>query len=197
MAQAHGLGLLSRHASTRLALPHRASPTCPDRIRPTLSLPSLRLLAETAYTDHVTLLPLGYKPSLAQYPQTTQKTASPCRPRSDTINAHPTMLSLPNLLTLALTACLAVAAPTLDKRAYPNPGLVKGDITGLHDPGIAKGPDGYVLIGTGQGLPIKTSKDRIVRVSSCRAFMTSPRPRGASTQPGLAEPRWRTRVAPK
>jgi arabinan endo-1,5-alpha-L-arabinosidase len=44
---------------------------------------------------------------------------------------------------------------------YPNPGRVTGDI-GVHDPAMMKtGAGGYLLVHTGNNLPIKTSTDRI------------------------------------
>lgn len=57
------------------------------------------------------------------------------------------MFVLPRLFTLALTGLLALSGA----QAYPNPGTVKGAITGVHDPSVAKGADGtYILVSTGQ-----------------------------------------------
>lgn len=45
--------------------------------------------------------------------------------------------------------------------SYPNPGWVTGS-TGAHDPTVVKTPDGsYLVVTTGDNLPIKTSTDRI------------------------------------
>jgi len=58
-----------------------------------------------------------------------------------------TMLALPQLFTLAVTGILTLSGV----QAYPNPGTVKGAITGVHDPSVAKGGDGtYVLVSTGR-----------------------------------------------
>ncbi|MFD1147896.1 family 43 glycosylhydrolase [Saccharothrix hoggarensis] len=47
------------------------------------------------------------------------------------------------------------------RSAYPNPGYVTGDI-GVHDPTVVKRPDGsYLVAYTGDGIPLKTSTDRI------------------------------------
>lgn len=55
---------------------------------------------------------------------------------------------------LSFLAFIGVAA------AYPDPGVVSGNVN-VHDPGIARGPDGtYIMIATGHGLPVRTSKDR-------------------------------------
>ncbi|MGP4022538.1 arabinan endo-1,5-alpha-L-arabinosidase [Actinomadura sp. 3N407] len=44
--------------------------------------------------------------------------------------------------------------------AYPDPGIITGS-TGAHDPSAAKAPDGtYIVVTTGDNLPIKTSTDR-------------------------------------
>lgn len=71
-------------------------------------------------------------------------------------------------LGAGLSACLlgassvgVVAAPPA-LAAYPNPGLVTGDVTGVHDPAMVRAPDGtYILISTGDYLAIRTSTDRI------------------------------------
>ncbi|KAI0030562.1 arabinanase [Vararia minispora EC-137] len=60
------------------------------------------------------------------------------------------LLSISGSLTLA-----AVAS------AYPNPGLVTGDITGVHDPTLCRDNSGkYWLFSTGTGIQIRTSTDR-------------------------------------
>src|SRR5690606_28719959 len=51
--------------------------------------------------------------------------------------------------------------PTTPPASYPNPGWVTGDIF-VHDPTMLRAPDGtYLLVHTGDNLPIKTSTDRI------------------------------------
>ena len=66
-------------------------------------------------------------------------------------------------LLAAAAALLAVvvvqpAAPAL--AAYPNPGVVTGDV-GAHDPSVVKTPDGrWLVAATGANLPLKTSTDR-------------------------------------
>ena len=69
------------------------------------------------------------------------------------------------LLARAVTAFGVVAVLVLTavpaQAAYPNPGHVTGDITGVHDPGIVKAPDGtYIMISTNNYLEIRTSTDR-------------------------------------
>lgn len=75
----------------------------------------------------------------------------------------------------ALAAGLALAAPMafmpawaaddtpvvgIRAGAFPDPGLVTGDI-GVHDPAVVKTPaGGYLLVHTGENLVIKTSSDR-------------------------------------
>ena len=59
-----------------------------------------------------------------------------------------------------VVALLLTAAPA--QAAYPNPGRVTGDITGVHDPGVVKAPNGsYIMISTNNYLEIRTSTDRI------------------------------------
>lgn len=64
-------------------------------------------------------------------------------------------------VVLALVGALLFAgAPA--QAAYPNPGRVAGDITGVHDPAMIKAPNGtYILISTNNNLEIRTSTDRI------------------------------------
>jgi arabinan endo-1,5-alpha-L-arabinosidase len=70
-----------------------------------------------------------------------------------------------NALVLLLTAVLVtplVSAGSPAYAAYPDPGRVTGDITGVHDPAMIKVPNGtYLLISTGGNLQIRTSTDRI------------------------------------
>jgi arabinan endo-1,5-alpha-L-arabinosidase len=57
---------------------------------------------------------------------------------------------------------VAVRAPVANAATYPNPGLVTGDITAVHDPSMLKTPSGtYILVSTDQYLQIRTSTDRI------------------------------------
>jgi len=81
------------------------------------------------------------------------------RPRS----ARPVRAVLAGAVAAALaSAVLVVVTPSPAAAAYPNPGLVTGDITGVHDPGIVKAPNGtYILVTTGNWLEIRTSTDRI------------------------------------
>jgi arabinan endo-1,5-alpha-L-arabinosidase len=52
-------------------------------------------------------------------------------------------------------------SPTPTGKAYPDPLPVKGDVNLVHDPSMVRRPDGtYLLYSTGQGLPIRTSRDR-------------------------------------
>ncbi|GAA5879452.1 hypothetical protein JCM8547_008148 [Rhodosporidiobolus lusitaniae] len=53
--------------------------------------------------------------------------------------------------------------------AYPNPGAVYGDTA--HDPSVAKGSDGtYIMVATGNGIPIWTSTDRTTWTLSGSVF---------------------------
>ncbi|MBG0566012.1 arabinan endo-1,5-alpha-L-arabinosidase [Actinoplanes aureus] len=55
---------------------------------------------------------------------------------------------------------LAAATPTTPPAAYPNPGVVTGDI-GMHDPTIVRRPNGgYLVAHTGNNIALKTSTDR-------------------------------------
>jgi arabinan endo-1,5-alpha-L-arabinosidase len=66
------------------------------------------------------------------------------------------------ITALAVTASVLVATANGASAAYPNPGRVTGDVTGVHDPAMIKKPDGtYLLISTGNFLDIRTSTDRI------------------------------------
>ena len=70
------------------------------------------------------------------------------------------------VLARAVTAAGVVAALLLSaapaQAAYPKPGRVTGDITGVHDPGVVKAPNGsYIMISTNGFLEIRTSTDRI------------------------------------
>ena len=64
---------------------------------------------------------------------------------------------------LALVAALLVLATAVGAEAatYPNPGRVTGDV-GVHDPSMLKTTGGtYLVVSTGNNLPIKTSTDRV------------------------------------
>jgi arabinan endo-1,5-alpha-L-arabinosidase len=65
-------------------------------------------------------------------------------------------------LTVALAVTLTlVGAPVASAATYPNPGQVTGD-TLVHDPTIVRSAGGtYILVATGNNLPIKTSTNRI------------------------------------
>ncbi|KAK4701121.1 hypothetical protein P7C70_g5116, partial [Phenoliferia sp. Uapishka_3] len=86
------------------------------------------------------------------------------------------------LLVLAAVSHISALSDTrltkhhLKKRAsWPNPGTVKGDTTGIHDPSLVKTPGGeYILYGTGVGIPIWTSSDRTTWTSVGKAFSTAP-----------------------
>ncbi|HET9141308.1 arabinan endo-1,5-alpha-L-arabinosidase [Actinophytocola sp.] len=65
------------------------------------------------------------------------------------------------LLVVGMLAGLAGPAD------YPNPGVVTGSVNGVHDPSMIRASDGrYLLVSTGNNLPIRTSTDR-------RAFRTA------------------------
>jgi len=87
--------------------------------------------------------------------------------------------TLATIAAAALTLIVAVPAgwlPTSAQAAsYPNPGLVKGNIT-VHDPSMTKGPSGTYLLGaTAPGIDLRTSSDRITFTYTGKAF-----PSGAS-----------------
>jgi arabinan endo-1,5-alpha-L-arabinosidase len=55
----------------------------------------------------------------------------------------------------------ADAELTVAATSYPNPGVITGS-TGAHDPSIVRAANGtYIIPATGNGLPIKTSTDRV------------------------------------
>jgi len=69
------------------------------------------------------------------------------------------------LLRAAMTAVLVAAAVAVPggtaRAAYPEPGLVRGDI-GVHDPSMIRLPDGtYYVYSTHNGLEARTSTNRI------------------------------------
>jgi arabinan endo-1,5-alpha-L-arabinosidase len=54
--------------------------------------------------------------------------------------------------------------------SYPGPGTVTGD-TGVHDPSMLRRPDGsYLVAGTGNGIALKTSPDRVAFHNAGEAF---------------------------
>jgi arabinan endo-1,5-alpha-L-arabinosidase len=67
-----------------------------------------------------------------------------------------TLLVVPAVLAFVLLASVGADAAT-----YPNPGRVTGSI-GVHDPSMTRAANGtYLLVSTGNNLPIKTSTDRV------------------------------------
>jgi arabinan endo-1,5-alpha-L-arabinosidase len=51
--------------------------------------------------------------------------------------------------------------PGTPPASYPNPGRITGS-TGAHDPAVVRAPNGtYIVVTTGNNLPIKTSTDRV------------------------------------
>jgi arabinan endo-1,5-alpha-L-arabinosidase len=66
-------------------------------------------------------------------------------------------------VALAVTATAGALAMVHPAQAatYPNPNTVSGS-TGVHDPTVVRASNGtYVLVGTGNNLPIKTSTNRV------------------------------------
>jgi arabinan endo-1,5-alpha-L-arabinosidase len=58
------------------------------------------------------------------------------------------------------TTAPTTGSPGTPPSSYPNPGRVTGS-TGAHDPAVVKAPNGtYIVVTTGDNLPIKTSTDR-------------------------------------
>jgi len=76
---------------------------------------------------------------------------------------------------IGTTGQQGAAAAEAGAAAYPNPGLVTGDI-GVHDPTFVKRPDGsYLVAHTGDNIALKTSADRTAFRNAGSAF-----PGGAS-----------------
>src|SRR6185312_7152659 len=72
------------------------------------------------------------------------------------------------LATVTVVAITASASPAL--AAYPNPGVVTGDVL-VHDPAVVRGPTGtYLVAHTGDGIGLKTSSDRIAFRNAGVAF---------------------------
>jgi arabinan endo-1,5-alpha-L-arabinosidase len=62
---------------------------------------------------------------------------------------------------LLVTAVVPVTGASAAPADYPNPGAVSGSVNGVHDPSMIKTSDGrYLLVSTGNNLPIRTSTDR-------------------------------------
>jgi arabinan endo-1,5-alpha-L-arabinosidase len=63
---------------------------------------------------------------------------------------------------LAVALLTALATPLAPAAAdYPNPRPVTGDVS-VHDPAMIRGANGaYIVVSTGNGLPIRTSTDRV------------------------------------
>ncbi|MGN9908955.1 family 43 glycosylhydrolase [Phytohabitans sp. LJ34] len=67
---------------------------------------------------------------------------------------------LVNVGTGTPTSAPPTSPPGTPPASYPNPGRVTGS-TGAHDPAVVKAPNGtYIVVTTGDNLPIKTSTDR-------------------------------------
>ncbi|MET7875309.1 arabinan endo-1,5-alpha-L-arabinosidase [Micromonospora profundi] len=65
---------------------------------------------------------------------------------------------------------LAAATPTVPPAAYPNPGVVTGNV-GVHDPTMVRRPTGgYLLAHTGDNIALKTSTDRTAFRNAGSAF---------------------------
>lgn len=85
----------------------------------------------------------------------------------------------PAVLTAVAAVAIAITVPlaqhSAEAASYPNPGVVKGNIT-VHDPSMTKGPDGTYLLGaTAPGIDLRTSSDRTTFTYTGKAF-----PNGAS-----------------
>lgn len=83
-------------------------------------------------------------------------------------------LTKPATLAAALlAACAALvpagAADVAAAAAYPNPGVVKGNIT-VHDPSLTRGPSSYLLASTAPGIDLRTSTDRTNFTFTGKAF---------------------------
>src|SRR6188474_3136387 len=64
-------------------------------------------------------------------------------------------------ICLLVLTSISIGTVRADAATYPNPGVVTGAITGVHDPAMIKAPNGtYILVSTGNWLEIRTSADR-------------------------------------
>ncbi len=89
-------------------------------------------------------------------PATTSTTGTTTRSTTTTTATRASTTTRSTTTTTRTSTTTAGTPPA----SYPGPGVVTGS-TGVHDPGIVKTPSGtYVMIGTGNGLPITTSTDR-------------------------------------
>lgn len=62
----------------------------------------------------------------------------------------------------AAVVCVLLLTAAPAQAAYPNPGRVTGDITGVHDPAVIRAANGtYILISTDNYMEIRTSTDRV------------------------------------
>ncbi|MFL6145510.1 MAG: arabinan endo-1,5-alpha-L-arabinosidase [Labedaea sp.] len=60
-----------------------------------------------------------------------------------------------------LVAVVPVTGASAAPADYPAPGVVTGSVNGMHDPSMIKTGDGrYLLVSTGNNLPLRTSTDR-------------------------------------
>ena len=89
-------------------------------------------------------------------------TAGTTSPATNTTTTRPpastTTTSRPPTTT---TSTAPPAGPSTPPSSYPDPGRVTGDIL-VHDPTIVKATNGsYLVVHTGNNLPIKTSTDRV------------------------------------
>jgi arabinan endo-1,5-alpha-L-arabinosidase len=67
-------------------------------------------------------------------------------------------------------------------------GTVTGDITGVHDPSIAKAGDTYYIFSTGPGIPVRTSPDLVNWTLSVRVFQSDLPDWAPSRTPGTQFP---------
>ncbi len=75
---------------------------------------------------------------------------------------------------VALPAAALLALLPTAASAYPNPGVVNGDIV-VHDPSMMRTPSGqYLLYSTHNGLELRTSSDRTAFSRSGSAFSSAP-----------------------
>nr|WP_236070542.1 arabinan endo-1,5-alpha-L-arabinosidase [Streptomyces polyasparticus] len=73
----------------------------------------------------------------------------------------------------AALAAAAALVPGSASAAYPNPGVLTGDIA-VHDPSMVKTPSGYVLYSTHNGIEARTSTDRTHFKRAGSAFTNLP-----------------------
>ncbi len=91
---------------------------------------------------------------------TAAPTTRPASPSASPIRSASASPSASRSPSASPTPSSGASGPTTPPAAYPNPGRVTGS-TGVHDPSLVRAPNGtYILVGTGDNLPIKTSTDR-------------------------------------